>query len=367
MTPGVLSVFTCFLFAGNIHFPANVIQANSLQTEASYAAKAEHYDNALKLYTQELNLLLASGRRADAGAVYVELAQISHIRGAFPAAEAAYKHGLDLLKRYGPRDDSRLVGGMDGLGWLYVTWGRNFEASRLMEESRLLAERAELSSNALLDHLDTQAAYFTVIGQYSEAQKEWKHALDIRNATWGPDSREYAILLLHFGQASALYHDYPNAERMFRQYLDIEARESGGSLVSRAAAQAELGHVYVQTRNFPEAQHWFDEAMRIFHGAPDTAPLIYSMALCYVGDYYMARGNWNAAEQQYRQALSIREKLLGDNHAAAACMISLSNALKKLHLKHEARQLVARANAILSAEKGPFQDQTVDVLALRNQ
>jgi hypothetical protein len=48
-------------------------------------------------------------------------------------------------------------------------------------------------------------------------------------------------------------------------------------------------------------------------------------------------------------------------------MFSLARALKKLHLKHEAKVLIARANAIEGAEKSPFQDQTVDVLALRGQ
>jgi hypothetical protein len=41
--------------------------------------------------------------------------------------------------------------------------------------------------------------------------------------------------------------------------------------------------------------------------------------------------------------------------------------LAKLHRKREAKALIARANAILATENNPFQDQTVDVLALRDQ
>lgn len=58
---------------------------------------------------------------------------------------------------------------------------------------------------------------------------------------------------------------------------------------------------------------------------------------------------------------------MGDNHAAASCMIALSAALEKLHRKQEAKSFVARANAIVTAEKNPLQNQTVDVLALRSQ
>jgi hypothetical protein len=69
---------------------------------------------------------------------------------------------------------------------------------------------------------------------------------------------------------------------------------------------------------------------------------------------------------QYREALNLQQRVLGKNNAVAASMISLSKALKKLHLKDQARQLVAQAKAIAASEKTPLRDQTVDVLALRH-
>ena len=59
--------------------------------------------------------------------------------------------------------------------------------------------------------------------------------------------------------------------------------------------------------------------------------------------------------------------VLGENNTVAQCMLSLSKALKKLHLKEEAKQLEARANAILANRKFLFQENTVDVMALRRQ
>ena len=59
--------------------------------------------------------------------------------------------------------------------------------------------------------------------------------------------------------------------------------------------------------------------------------------------------------------------MLGENHAVVAAMISHSKALKKLHSKDEASDLVARAKAIITAEKNPLLEQKVDVLALRHQ
>lgn len=362
----IIGVFSLLLLNGNALVQASVAPARLLDKSAAGDAEAGKYDQAVGLYTKELNLLLASGKRPEAGAIYIDLAEIDHVRGTFPLAESNYKRGIDLLRHYAPRD-ARLVRALDGLGWLYVTWGRNFEALRTMDQAHQAGERAQMSTVALLSHLDTQAAYLCVTNRYSEAQREWKRALDVKDANYGSDSAIYDVLLLHYGQASAIYHDYDQAQQLFRRYIAIEDRNSAGPSISRAAAEAELGHVNVSLHKLAEAQQWFDQAMTIFNRAPDEAPLVFSMALSYGGDLYMAKKSWSAAEGLYRRALAIREKVLGDNHASAVCMMSLSAALQKLHRKQEAKALLARANTIMTTEKNPLQSQTVDVLALRGQ
>lgn len=346
---------------------ANVSPVNALQRSADRDAQFGKYDEAVDLYTKEANLLLASGKRSEAGGVYVQLAEISHVRGAFRRAESSYKRGIDLLRRYSQPNDARLVHALDGLGWLYVTWGRDLDALRTMDQARDLGERMALSAGNLLGHLDTQAAYLSATNRYSEAQRKWKQALDVRDANYGPDSATWDVLLLHFGQASAMYRDYANAQQMFLRYMGIEDRRSPVPSISRAAAAAELGHLNIALHKLPQAQHWLDQALTMFDRAPDEAPLVLSIALSYHGDLYMAQKNWAAAQGEYRRALDIREKVVGDNHASATCMISLSRALEKLHRKNEAKGLTTRAKAILAAENNPLQKQLVDVQALRGQ
>jgi outer membrane protein assembly factor BamD (BamD/ComL family) len=86
-----------------------------------------------------------------------------------------------------------------------------------------------------------------------------------------------------------------------------------------------------------------------------------------LGDYYMARGDWSNAQARYSEALRIQQSVLGENRAVAVSMIALSKALKKLHLKDQARNLMARAKTILSSHTDPLQQATVDVMALRRQ
>jgi tetratricopeptide (TPR) repeat protein len=343
----------------------NLVQ--DLQLRASRAALLGNYEEARKYYFQELDLLVADGKQVEAGGVYLELGELTQIHGAFPAAESDYKTGLDLLKRYAQPNDLRLVGAMDDLGWLYITWGRFLEGSRLMDLARTKAQEAQQNDPDLIRHLDMQAAYQLVTGRYSEAKKDWNRALDIGKMSYGPDGPEYAAILVHLGQANALYGDYDAASQMFRRFFEIEDPVSTLPSTSRAMAAGELAHAYVQLRKFSDALPWFDQALSIFKGDQDRAPLVHSILLSYLGDYYMAQDKWRNAESEYRQALDLRRKVLGDNNAVAASMISLSKALQKLHLKEEAKDLLARAKAIVENQKRPPLDQTVDVMALRRQ
>lgn len=363
----IIGVFGLLFLNGTALREARATPTDILDNLALQDAQFGKYDDAVSLYAKELNLLLAGGKRSEAGGVYVNLAEISHVRGKFPSAETNYKRGIELLQRYGHPNDPFLVRGLDGLGWLYATWGRSFEALRTMDEARAAADRARLSPDSLIGHLDTQAAYFAVTSRYSEALKEWGRALQVRSANFGSGSVDFDILLLHTGQASAMYRDYRRAEQLLREYIGIEGRVSARDSIARATAAAELGHVEVALHNWPEAQHWLDQALAVFNHAPNQTPLFYSMALAYHGDFDMAQRNWSQAEQEFRDALAIRRQVLGDNHSTAACMISLSAALRKLHRKQEAKAWTSRAKAILAAQKNPLQNQTVDVLALRGQ
>jgi tetratricopeptide (TPR) repeat protein len=359
-----VGVFSCPAFAQASENPARDLQIKAVQ-----AAEAGQYDEARKYYLQEAETLLATGKCSEAGEVYLELGEIAQIHGEFSVAEGNYKRGLELLERTSQPNDAQLVRALDDRGWLYVTWGRFADGSRLLGQARTKADRAQPHDPALIRHLDTQAAYLVVAGKYSEAQKNWNRALEIGKMNYGPESPQYDNILVHFGQGSALYGDYGVAEQMFRRYLAIEgnSRDGSPSTTAHAVAAGELAHVYTELHKYSEAQASFDDATRILNHNPDQAPLVRSMVLTYLGDYYMVRGDWSNAQSQYREALRVQQYVLGENRAVATAMISLSKALKKLHLTDQAKDLTARAKAIFEAEKNPLRDQTVDVLALRRQ
>ena len=359
-------VLTASLCSSGILTSSGFSPAQELNNRATRAANLGDFRMARALYLRELALLAATNDLGESGPVYSALGEIEQVAGRFPSAESSYQRSIALSKQYLKPHDIRLATALDDLGWLYVTWGRFQAGSRLMDEASELAEGAPGSDPELIRHLDAQAAYRVVQGKYSEAEKDWDRALRIGKAIYGPHAHQYASILIHYGQALDLFSDYARAVEFFRDYLSIEQHSRTDPGSSLAVAAGELAHAYTQLRKFQDAQIWFRYSLGIFKQDRDQAPLAYSMVLSYLGDYYMAKADWNQAAEQYREELEIQRGVLGENHAVASTMMSLSGALRKLHQKHESKQLEENAKAILAAERRPSQ-QTIDVLALRRQ
>jgi tetratricopeptide (TPR) repeat protein len=220
---------TLCLFCGSAFAQNGGDFALVLHAKGRRAAESGYYDAAQRFYAQQLTVLLANGREAEAGEVYDDLAEVMEIQGFFVSAEATYKKAIDLLKHYAQPNDMRLVTALDNLGWMYVTWGRTGDATRLIGEARTKADGVPPDDPGLIGHLDTQAAFHVALGRYSEAEKNWNRALEIGKINYGQDSPQYDAVLVHFGQASVLFGDYNTAERMFRRYLAIEESNSSVS------------------------------------------------------------------------------------------------------------------------------------------
>ena len=329
-------------------------------------AAASSKDEAQKKSPRQAETSLASGRR-EAGKRYIDAAELAQGDGHFLLAETIYRKGIDLLQQTAVAHDLELTRGLDDMGWMYVTWGKLLHGSRLISEASATAEGAPPDDPRLIRHLDVQAAYAVVVGRYSLAERCWKKALAVKEARFGPGSPIYAEILLHFGQGSAAFGDYSAAEGLLQNYLQIATEDQRKALSNRVAAQAELGHICLLQHRFSEAKSWFDEASATVRKQTETEPLIRSIVLSYSGDLYMVTRQWENARERYLQALELQQSVLGENRAVAQSMLSLSKALEKLHLKNDARNLMAQAKAILAKDAKPLQGSTIDVLAFRRQ
>ena len=340
---------------------------DDLHNLAVLSSEAGLEDDARRYYQLELDAIQRQNLRGDAGDVYIALGEQSQASGFFSQAEADYKSAIAKFDHSAGPVVVHQVIALDDLGWLYVTWGRLDEGTRLLDEGYMKAARSlALDDPLLIRHLDTQAAYRTLLGQYTEAKRLWERALKIREKYYGPQARQYDNILMHLGQASVQLGDFKTAQEMFQRYLTIEAPVSGSRNDSKALALAELGHLLTQQRMYSDAQLFFAKALAIVGKMPEDVPLSRSLVFRYFADYLMTQHDWEGAVQRYRQSLALQQRVLGDTRVVASSMELLSQALRKAHHKPEAEQLTTEVRRIREEQPGLLYSQnTIDLKSLR--
>ena len=339
---------------------------DDLHNIASISSALGRYQDAERFYRRAADILERRGETVDAGLTYTSLAEVLQIEGSFANAEASYSKAVVLLNQYAGSGDLRTAKALNAMGWLYTLWGKVDKAKQILQKALTAATRAlPEDSPKLILFLDVQASFLTTTGKYSEAEKLWRKALQIGKKAYPGDGFEYEEVFLHLGQAYATVGDERSAEEMFRSFLAIQ-KPVGTPSVTEAVVRAELGKTYTNLQNFKQAEPLLLESVRMIEGIPGKVPLAHALILSYFGDYNMARAQWTDAEVQYRKALKMREDMLGESAPdVAASMLSLSKALRKLHRKQEAEQLLERASCIMVLQKNPvYTGGTIDVRAL---
>jgi len=347
---------------------ASAAFAEDLHSAAVIEGELGHYRDAKAYYRRELDVLHRTGNEVAAGEVYRSLAGILQIEGAFSEAETSYQKSVELLTRCAGPGDIRTATTLNGLAWLYTLWGKMHEANLLLRQAMEAADRALAPDDPrFIRFLDVRASFLTASGKYSEAERSWKRALQIGKKAYSGDDAKYDEVLLHLGQLYSVTEDFKSAEDMFQRFLVIAKPLAGPDSVIRAVATAELARVYSQQRKFDAAAQLFSHSIQLIETERDKVPVVYSLIRTYFGDYYMARSQWPEAEVQYRNALALRETMLGKNAPdVAASMLSLSKALTKLHRKKEAQQYYAQALAIATSQNNAiYSGDTIDVRAFR--
>ena len=128
-----------------------------------------------------------------------------------------------------------------------------------------------------------------------------------------------------------------------------------------------LGNAYVQQHKLVNAEPLFEEAVQALDVRCESVPLACAAVRSYLGDFYMAKNKWAAAEAQYERALAIRQKALGPHPLVASSLFSMSCVPRKLNRKKEAKRYMAEAEKIIALPANSLfsNDRTIDVRTFR--
>jgi tetratricopeptide (TPR) repeat protein len=342
-------------------FPvADLINLANLATVSGKFSEADYY-------------FQAALKRIDDGAsnptlkaeLYIGRGWLMQMQGAYTAAETNYNSALQIAS---PSNNLLNAEALNRLGRLYLQTGRFTDASGLLQRGRVLAEKALPADDSRLTiFFDSEAYLLFEAGRYSEAEKEWLKALNLGNE-FGRRDLDRLIVLMHLGVMYYFVGNLNAAEVILTRCLRANEKVVGGDPLDKDLILSTLAATLAKEKKTDEADRIYKDFPQLSDSACNSSPVVCSAMQSNLGDYHVARHQWHQAEANFRKALRVREKALGRTATGLGnCLLSLSQVLRKLKRKKEAKVLEARAAALAVVDRDLtyHTNQTVDVRSFR--
>jgi tetratricopeptide (TPR) repeat protein len=219
--------------------------------------------------------------------------------------------------------------------------------------------------------LSTQALKLAQQGQYPEAEKAYKEAVQLAEKNFGPDSKYVANSLNGLAELYRAEKRYAEAEPLYKRSLEIseEISEKDFSGLWRfrynmANSLNGLAKLYRTQGKYAEAETLYKQEIDILEKLPryivavppvgNSIQVPNTLALFSLGnslnnlaDLYRVQGKYTEAEPLYKRSLKMMEKALGLNHPSVADVLdNLAMCCRKTGKLDEAENLEVRARKI---------------------
>lgn len=199
-------------------------------------------------------------------------------------------------------------------------------------------------------------------GRHDEAVPIVRRVLAIRERVLGENHRDTAYTLNQLAWSLEREGDYAAAEPYSRRALAVRERVLGNDHAHTAFSAHRLGFNLFRQNKFAEAATMFrlasDRRAMILGDHADTA-----LSLQWLGDANESLGRYPEAEDNYRRALSIRDKVLGRDHEATALSLhQLGYVLEQQNKPAEAADSYRSAIAVRDRVLGPEHSYTATTL-----
>jgi tetratricopeptide (TPR) repeat protein len=164
--------------------------------------------------------------------------------------------------------------------------------------------------------LHNLGAVLESFGNYEEAEKLYRQSLDIAEKIG--DTAGVASSLHQLGIIQQYRGNYEEAEKLYRQSLDI--KKEIGDTAGVASSLHQLGMIQEYRGNYEEAEKLYRQSLDILKEIGDTARV--ASSLHQLGMVQQYRGNYEEAEKLYRQSLDIAKEI-GDTAGVAQSLHQL--------------------------------------------
>jgi len=163
--------------------------------------------------------------------------------------------------------------------------------------------------------LRTMGDVYMSLSLYPKAQSLYEDALIVQREISGPTSAATATAMTGVGRALGGQGQFADAERMFRESLDIRRTLYGDEHLDVAESLFYLGLVLEKGKaDYVQAESLFREALRVRRKLLGESNAIVARTLRGLGVLLMSEEKWPEAERVCREALAISRGVLGASH-----------------------------------------------------
>ena len=262
-------------------------------------------------------------------------AQVMVDQSRFPEALKSASEALQIAKTFGD-SDTRLAANYHLIGRIYRDWGRCSEARANFAHALNVWRRQPEPDRHVFGTLISMIANRYECGDIEGARK-MLHSYRKDLQRFSSTSYDQAKLLSLHASMYGADKDYPRAEALFRQALDLEE----AAQVKPLDIALERGNLAVALDKEGHHQESLAETQRAIATLEQVAPrhpsLIAALnnAACALADL----GRQDDSERTFQRALQLAGEIYGeDNHVTARIMLSYASVLRDAKLKPAAEQ-----------------------------
>lgn len=242
-------------------------------------------------------------KHPDVARSFHDLASLALSKGHSEEAEKLYKQALSIQIEFLGPGHPTVATTLSNLAYLYGKQGKYEEAERRCQRA-LEIRRARLNPEHLdiATSLNNLAMLYYRQGKYDDAEPLYQEALAIQKKAVGPNHPTVASLLDHL---AALYHIqkvFSQAEQFYQQALEIRREVFGSDHPAVAKSLVNLAWLFQTQGNHSRVKQLAQQALQIANSLENEA------------ERHASQEDDAAAEACYREALQLKEDILGKSH-----------------------------------------------------
>jgi tetratricopeptide (TPR) repeat protein/tRNA A-37 threonylcarbamoyl transferase component Bud32 len=334
-----------------------VLQALLLENLAHVDMGLGRYDEATRLAARAVELR----RPLDPDSAFVTalnaLGMTYNQRGLPDSARGVYAEALPLSRQIMGVEHDETLALMNNLAIVYGRLDRNEEAKSLLREMIEIERRVLPNESVRSIALSNLGVQLAAEGDFGEAQRLLREALDVRVAADGEETIGASFAMDNLGMALREAGRYDEAEPFLRRGMEIRREILGEEHRYFAESLFSLGTLLALRAgpvDLPEADSLLNGALGIYVAVlgPEnraTAYILHSLGLL-----AEQRGDLAEAERRFRQALEIRRTADRDNASVTVkSYTALARVLRRRGATEEAVAVAEEGDALAAAELRP--------------